>query len=74
MNRGMNADGEKGPKIAHVLRRLSFADWGGTEQVVWNLAKAQRAAGCEVRLFATDALGGAREEEREGVEIRRFHA
>ncbi len=61
-------------KIAHVLRRLSFADWGGTEQVVWNLAKAQRAAGAEVRLFATDALGGPAEEEREGVPIRRFHA
>ena len=43
-------------RIAHVLRRLSFDDWGGTEQVVWNLAKAQRAAGHEVRLFATTAL------------------
>jgi len=43
-------------KIAHVLRRLSFDDWGGTEQVVWNLAKAQQAAGHEVRLFATTAL------------------
>ena len=43
-------------KIAHVLRRLSFDDWGGTEQVVWNLARAQAAAGHEVRLFATTAL------------------
>ena len=43
-------------RIAHVLRRLSFDDWGGTEQVVWNLAKAQKAAGHEVRLFATTAL------------------
>ena len=43
-------------RIAHVLRRLSFDDWGGTEQVVWNLAKAQRAAGHEVRIFATTAL------------------
>lgn len=43
-------------KIAHVLRRLSFDDWGGTEQVVWNLARAQRAAGHDVRLFATTAL------------------
>ena len=43
-------------RIAHVLRRLSFDDWGGTEQVVWNLAKAQQAAGHEVRLFATTAL------------------
>ena len=43
-------------KIAHVMRRLSFDDWGGTEQVVWNLAKAQKAAGHEVRIFATTAL------------------
>ena len=43
-------------KIAHVLRRISFDDWGGTEQVVWNLAKAQKAAGHDVRLFATTAL------------------
>lgn len=59
-------------KIAHVLRRLSFADWGGTEQVVWHLAKAQAAAGHEVKIFATDALGGAAEETREGLAIRRF--
>ena len=45
-------------RIAHVLRRLSFDDWGGTEQVVWNLAKAQKAAGHDVRLFATTALWG----------------
>ena len=43
-------------RIAHVLRRLSFDDWGGTEQVVWNIAKAQKAAGHDVRLFATTAL------------------
>jgi len=43
-------------RIAHVLRRISFDDWGGTEQVVWNIAKAQKAAGHDVRLFATTAL------------------
>ena len=43
-------------RIAHVLRRLSFDDWGGTEQVVWNIAKAQKAAGHDVRIFATTAL------------------
>jgi len=59
-------------KIAHVLRRLSFDDWGGTEQVVWNLAKAQRAAGHEVRLFATTALCPKRRETVEGLEIFRF--
>ena len=43
-------------RIAHVIRRLSFDDWGGTEQVVWNLAQAQLKAGHEVRIFATTAL------------------
>lgn len=59
-------------KIAHVLRRISFADWGGTEQVVWNLAKAQARAGHAVRIFATDALCKVPREEREGLEIVRF--
>ena len=65
-------------KIAHVIRRLSFNDWGGTEQVVWNLAKAQAKAGHEVRIFATTALWAAvagRPPYREvvdGLEIFRF--
>ncbi len=59
-------------RIAHVIRRLSFNDWGGTEQVVWNLAKAQLAAGHEVRLFATTALCATREETVDGLEIHRF--
>ena len=71
-------------KIAHVLRRLSFDDWGGTEQVVWNLAKAQKAAGHDVRLFATTALwrgergtgngerGSGIREVVDGLEIFRF--
>ncbi len=55
-------------RIAHVLRRLSFDDWGGTEQVVWNLAKAQSEAGHEVRIFATTALwrGGASDRVLQG--------
>ena len=59
-------------RIAHVLRRLSFDDWGGTEQVVWNLAKAQKAAGHEVRLFATTALCATPHEVVDGIEIVRF--
>ena len=75
-------------RIAHVLRRISFDDWGGTEQVVWNIAKAQKAAGHEVRLFATTALwrgngeqgtgngergtGNGEREVVDGIEILRF--
>ena len=59
-------------RIAHVLRRLSFDDWGGTEQVVWNIAKAQKAAGHEVRIFATTALCCNKREVVDGIEILRF--
>ena len=59
-------------RVAHVIRRLSFDDWGGTEQVVWNLAKAQRAAGHDVRLFATTALCATPHETVDGLEIVRF--
>ena len=59
-------------RIAHVIRRLSFDDWGGTEQVVWNLAKAQKAAGHDVRLFATTALCATPHETVDGLEIVRF--
>ena len=59
-------------RVAHVLRRLSFDDWGGTEQVVWNLARAQVRAGHEVRAFATTALCPTPRETREGLEILRF--
>lgn len=59
-------------KIAHVMRRLSFDDWGGTEQVVWNLARAQRRAGHEVRVFATTALCPTARETVDGVEVLRF--
>ena len=59
-------------KIAHVIRRLSFNDWGGTEQVVWNIAKAQVRAGHNVRIFATTALCATERETVEGLEILRF--
>ena len=58
-------------RIAHVLRRISFDDWGGTEQVVWNIAKAQKEAGHEVRLFATTALWrGLDDDGRDGHDRR----
>lgn len=59
-------------RIAHVIRRLSFDDWGGTEQVVWNIAKAQVLAGHDVRIFATTALCATERETVEGLEILRF--
>lgn len=53
-------------KIAHVVRRFSRGEWGGTESVVANLVEGQRARGDEVRVFTTSALqpaSGTREAE-----------
>ena len=59
-------------KVAHVLRRFVFEEWGGTETVVWNTVLKQRARGVEAEILATAALGTPGEERREGVRIRRF--
>ena len=59
-------------KIAHVLRRFVFSEWGGTETVVWNTALMQKARGSEPEILCTSALSAPGEEVRDGVRIRRF--
>ncbi|MCQ2390306.1 MAG: glycosyltransferase family 4 protein [Kiritimatiellae bacterium] len=43
-------------RIAHIVRRYSRAEWGGTETVVWHTVEEQLARGHEPRIFATCAL------------------
>jgi len=43
-------------KIAHVIRRYSPAEWGGTETVVMHTVEEQRALGHDPRVFCTAAL------------------
>ena len=43
-------------KIAHVVRRYSSAEWGGTEAVVCHTVAEQRRLGHEPRIFCTAAL------------------
>lgn len=59
-------------KIAHVLRRFAFDEWGGTETVVWNLAQQQLAQGFQPEILATCALSTPGEEYRNDIHIRRF--
>ena len=59
-------------KVAHVLRRFTFEEWGGTETVVWNTALNQQARGIDAEILCTAALSQPGEEIRDGVPIRRF--
>ncbi len=59
-------------KVAHVVRRFAFDEWGGTESVVWNTVLQQRACGLEPEILTTCALAKPGEEIRQGIRIRRF--
>ena len=59
-------------KIAHIVRRFTFAEWGGTESVVWNIAKQQKAQGLQPEILCTAALDKVGMEVVDGITIRRF--
>ena len=59
-------------KIAHIVRRFSFAEWGGTESVVWHTVQQQKAQGLEPEILCTAALDKVGVEVRNGITIRRF--
>ncbi len=59
-------------KIAHVVRRFSFSEWGGTESVVWHIAKEQKAQGLTPEILCTAALDKVGVEIVDGITIRRF--
>ena len=44
-------------KAAQVIRRFSFDEWGGTENVVWNISRNLPHFGVESEILATSALG-----------------
>ena len=59
-------------KIAHIVRRFTFSEWGGTESVVWNIAKQQKAQGLTPEILCTAALDKVGMEVVDGITIRRF--
>jgi glycosyltransferase involved in cell wall biosynthesis len=59
-------------KVAHVMRRFVQQKWGGTESVVFNLAREYVHAGMESPIFCTDMFATPGAETFEGVQIRRF--
>ena len=59
-------------KIAHIVRRFTFDEWGGTESVVWHIARQQKAQGLQVEILCTSALDKNGTEVVDGITIRRF--
>ena len=59
-------------KIAHIVRRFCFDEWGGTESVVWNIALQQKAQGLTPEILCTAALDQVGVEVKCGITIRRF--
>jgi glycosyltransferase involved in cell wall biosynthesis len=59
-------------KVAHVMRRFSLQKWGGTESVVFNLARDYVRAGIESPVFCTEMLSKPGCEWVEKVPVHRF--
>ena len=59
-------------KIAHIVRRFTFSEWGGTESVVWHIARQQQAQGLTPEILCTGALDKTGTEVVDGITIRRF--
>ena len=58
--------------IVHVPRRFVAHEWGGTETVVLEIAKQQRAAGNHPLIITSMALADRRDDEIAGIPIRRY--
>lgn len=59
-------------KVAQIIRRFSFNEWGGTENVVWNSSLELSKLGIEVEILASSALDCLGEELRDSIRIRKF--
>ena len=57
-------------RIAHIVRRFVFEEWGGTESVVWNTVREQLASGDRPEIFCTSALRKAGEGDWEKDSVR----
>ncbi|MBE6413383.1 MAG: glycosyltransferase family 4 protein [Verrucomicrobiaceae bacterium] len=59
-------------KIANVIRRFVFEEWGGTESAVWSLSKNFLQEGENAEILATTALCKCVCEEKSKLQIKRF--
>lgn len=58
--------------IIHVPRRFVADEWGGTETVVLEISKQQRAAGLNPRIITSMALANRNHDEIAGISVDRY--
>jgi glycosyltransferase involved in cell wall biosynthesis len=59
-------------RVVHVMRRFVPAKWGGTESVVYHVAREYERMGISSPIFATSMFANPGIEDFQGVTIRRF--
>lgn len=59
-------------KVAHIMRRFVPQKWGGTESVVYNLAREGIRCGNENPIFCTDMFAHSGTEVFQSVPVHRF--
>jgi glycosyltransferase involved in cell wall biosynthesis len=59
-------------KIVQIPRRFVTHEWGGTETTILQTSRALQQAGHQVSIFTSLALSDRREEQIQGVRVRRF--
>ncbi|MGL5019354.1 MAG: glycosyltransferase family 4 protein [Luteolibacter sp.] len=61
-----------GRTIIHVPRRFVANEWGGTETVVLEISKQQRAAGLNPRIITSMALADREHDDIAGIPVDRY--
>lgn len=59
-------------RIANVVRRFNFHEWGGTETVIWNTTRQLKQRGHAPEILATSALDQPGDQLVEEIMIRRY--
>lgn len=59
-------------RIIHVPRRYTSREWGGTETVIQNLSRVQRAQGWRTEIATSQALDARPSDCLDGTPVRRF--
>lgn len=64
--------GERARRVIHTPRRFTEFEWGGTETVVIEVAKSQKARGLRPEIVTSLALDSRRQSEYQGIPVKRF--